>query len=89
VQGNFDTYRMVRLDGCAEDRRPSGAERWRCLGRRGSLRPAIAAAVANAIFAATGKRIRTLPIVDNDLSDRLSAMRSQFAPRGSSKAPGR
>jgi isoquinoline 1-oxidoreductase subunit beta len=69
VQGNFDTYRMVRL---AEAPRidvhlvPSGGDVWGGAGEPAV--PPVAAAVANAIFAATGKRIRTLPIVDNDLS---------------------
>ena len=68
VQGNFDTYRMVRL---AETPKidvhlaPSGGEVWGGAGEP-AVPPAIAA-VTNAIFAATGKRIRTLPIVDNDL----------------------
>jgi isoquinoline 1-oxidoreductase subunit beta len=71
VQGNFDTYRMVRL---AEAPKidvylvPSGGKVWGGAGEPAT--PPIAAAVANAIFAATGKRIRTLPIVDNDLSYR-------------------
>jgi isoquinoline 1-oxidoreductase beta subunit len=69
VQGNFDTFRMVRL---AEAPRidvhlvPSGGDVW-----GGAGEPAVAPlapAVTNAIFAATGKRIRTLPIVDTDLS---------------------
>jgi isoquinoline 1-oxidoreductase beta subunit len=69
VQGNFDTYRMVRL---AEAPKidvhlvPSGGEVWGGAGEPAV--PPIAAAVANAIFAATGKRIRTLPIMDTDLS---------------------
>jgi isoquinoline 1-oxidoreductase subunit beta len=69
VQGNFDTYRMVRL---AEAPRidvhlvPSGGKLWGGAGEPGT--PPIAGAVANAIFAATGKRIRTLPIIDHDLS---------------------
>jgi isoquinoline 1-oxidoreductase beta subunit len=69
VQGNFDTYRMVRL---AEAPKidvhlvPSGGKVWGGAGEPAT--PPIAAAVANAIFAATGKRIRTLPIIDNDLS---------------------
>jgi isoquinoline 1-oxidoreductase beta subunit len=69
VQGNFDTYRMVRL---AEAPKidvhlvPSGGKIWGGAGEAGT--PPIAGAVANAIFAATGKRIRTLPIMDHDLS---------------------
>jgi isoquinoline 1-oxidoreductase beta subunit len=69
VQGNFDTYRLVRL---AEAPKidvhlvPSGGEVWGGAGEPAT--PPIAAAVANAIFAATGKRIRTLPIIDNDLT---------------------
>ena len=69
VQGNFDTYRMVRL---AEAPKidvhlvPSGGKVWG--GAAEVATPPIAGAVANAIFAATGKRIRTLPIMDHDLS---------------------
>jgi isoquinoline 1-oxidoreductase beta subunit len=69
VQGNFDTFRMVRL---AEAPRidvhlvPSGGDVWGGAGEPGV--PPVAPAVTNAIFAATGRRIRTLPIVDTDLS---------------------
>ncbi len=69
VQGNFDSYRMVRL---AEAPKidvhlvPSGGKVWGGAGEAGT--PPIAGAVVNAIFAATGKRIRTLPIMDHDLS---------------------
>jgi isoquinoline 1-oxidoreductase beta subunit len=68
VQGNFDTYRMVRL---AEAPKidvhlvPSGGKVWGGAGEPAT--PPIAAAVANAIFAATGKRLRSLPISDHDL----------------------
>jgi isoquinoline 1-oxidoreductase beta subunit len=69
VQGNFDTYRMVRL---AEAPKidvhlvPGGGKVWGGAGEPAT--PPIAGAVANAIFAATGKRLRTLPIMDHDLS---------------------
>src|SRR5277367_5971632 len=68
VQGNFDSYRMVRL---AEAPRidvhlvPSGGDVWGGAGEPAV--PPLAPAVTNAIFAATGKRIRTLPIIDTDL----------------------
>jgi isoquinoline 1-oxidoreductase beta subunit len=69
VEGNFDTYRMVRL---AEAPKidvhliPSGGKAWGGAGEPAT--PPIGGAVANAIFAATGKRIRSLPIIDHDLS---------------------
>jgi isoquinoline 1-oxidoreductase subunit beta len=69
VQGNFDTYRMVRL---AEAPKidvhlvPSGGKLWGGAGEPAT--PPIAAAVANAIFAATGKRLRSLPVSDHDLA---------------------
>jgi isoquinoline 1-oxidoreductase subunit beta len=69
VEGNFDTYRMVRLaDAPRIDVHlvPSGGDVWGGAGEPAV--PPVAAAVANAIFAATGKRIRTLPIMDTDLS---------------------
>jgi isoquinoline 1-oxidoreductase beta subunit len=63
VQANFDTYPVARMADAPEsidvycipsDAPPSG------IGEVGT--PAIAPAITNAIFAATGKRIRTLPI---------------------------
>ncbi len=69
VQGNFDTYRMVRLAEAPKIEVhlvPSGGKVWGGAGEAAT--PPIAGAVANAIFAATGKRIRTLPIMDHDLS---------------------
>jgi isoquinoline 1-oxidoreductase subunit beta len=61
-QGNFDTYGMLRIDEMpaidvhivASSQAPGG------IGEAST--PPIAPAVANAIYAATGKRIRTLPI---------------------------
>ncbi|WP_435102144.1 molybdopterin cofactor-binding domain-containing protein [Arhodomonas sp. AD133] len=61
-EGNFDTYRMVRLsqmpaiatEVIAEGDDPGG------LGEPGT--PPIAPALANALYAATGKRIRSLPL---------------------------
>ena len=69
VQGNFDTYRMVRLAEAPKIEvhlMPSGGKVWGGAGEPAV--PPIAAAVANAIFAATGKRLRSLPISDHDLS---------------------
>jgi isoquinoline 1-oxidoreductase beta subunit len=68
VQGNFDTYRMVRLAQAPKIDVyviPGGGAKWGGAGEPAT--PPIAGAVANAIFAATGKRIRSLPIMDNDL----------------------
>jgi isoquinoline 1-oxidoreductase beta subunit len=61
-QGNFDTYPVLRIDETPRidvfivpsTERPSGAGE--------ATNPQIVPAVTNAIFAATGKRIRKLPI---------------------------
>jgi isoquinoline 1-oxidoreductase beta subunit len=61
-QGNFDTYDVVRIDETPKidviivpsTERPTGAGE--------STNPQIIPAVTNAIFAATGKRLRKLPI---------------------------
>jgi isoquinoline 1-oxidoreductase subunit beta len=69
VQGNFDTYRMVRLAEAPKidvHLLPSGGKVWGGAGEPAV--PPIGGAVVNAIFAATGKRIRSLPIMDHDLS---------------------
>jgi isoquinoline 1-oxidoreductase subunit beta len=69
VEGNFDTYRMVRLAEAPKidvHLLASGGEKWGGAGEPST--PPIGGAVANAIFAATGKRIRSLPIMDHDLS---------------------
>jgi isoquinoline 1-oxidoreductase beta subunit len=69
AQTNFNTYRMLRMNHSPpvvdvefvkSTAPPTG------LGEPGL--PAAAPAVCNAIFAATGKRVRTLPIADVSLS---------------------
>ena len=68
VEGNFDTYQVMRLADMPKVETvlvPSGGF-WGGVGE-----PTIAVAppaVLNAIFAATGKRIRTLPLSHHDLS---------------------
>jgi len=70
---NFDKYRIVRM---AEAPRvevhlvPSGGPKWGGIGECGTA--TIAPAVANAIFAASGKRVRELPLKNIKLSQLAS-----------------
>ena len=63
AQGNFDDYAIARMaDAPAIETHfaLSGGAKWGGIGEPGT--PPIAPALANAIFAATGKRIRALPL---------------------------
>jgi isoquinoline 1-oxidoreductase beta subunit len=67
-QGNFDEYQIVRLADAPRIEvhlALTGGGKWGGIGEPGT--PPVAAAVCNAIFAATGKRIRSLPIKNQDL----------------------
>jgi isoquinoline 1-oxidoreductase beta subunit len=71
VEGNFDTYRVMRLGDVSTKinihlEAISGHERFSIVGEApvGPVGPAI----GNAIFQATGKRIRTMPFRKVDLS---------------------
>ena len=69
VEDNFDSYRMLRMDEMPEVRTHfalSGGDRWGGVGEPAV--PPVAPAVANAIFAATGQRIRRLPVHNHDLA---------------------
>ena len=63
VEDNFDDYLMLRINEMPEIHvhfALSGGDKWGGVGEPGL--PPVAPAVANGIFAASGKRIRRLPI---------------------------
>jgi len=63
AQSNFPDYDMVRMADCPAIEVEIVASGWEHLGGVGEPgTPPIAPAVANALFAATGKRVRRLPI---------------------------
>ncbi|MEE4301066.1 MAG: xanthine dehydrogenase family protein molybdopterin-binding subunit [Pseudomonadales bacterium] len=69
VQDNFDDNRVLKLRETPVMETHlalSGGEKWGGIGEPGL--PPTAPAVVNAIFAATGRRIRSLPIAQQDLS---------------------
>lgn len=69
-QGNFDSYQMVRFAQAPKidvHFALSGGTKWGGAGEPGAA--PLAAALCNAIYALTGERIRTLPIMDHDLSN--------------------
>jgi isoquinoline 1-oxidoreductase beta subunit len=68
-QGNFDSYEVVRLADTPKIEvylALSGGKKWGGIGEPGTA--ATAPAVANAVFAATGIRVRSLPLKNVKLS---------------------
>lgn len=67
-QGNFDTYPVARFKDAPKTEvyiSPTPGKRWGGIGEPGATM--IQPAVTNAIFAATGRRLRSLPIIGQDL----------------------
>ncbi|HEX5281140.1 MAG TPA: molybdopterin cofactor-binding domain-containing protein [Micropepsaceae bacterium] len=68
-QGNFDTYPVVRFKDAPKTEvyiSPTPGKRWGGVGEPGAT--VIQPALTNAIFAATGRRLRSLPVVGQDLN---------------------
>jgi isoquinoline 1-oxidoreductase beta subunit len=68
-QSNFDAYPIARMADAPRIETHlvlSGGAKWGGIGEPGT--PPIAPAICNAVFAATGKRIRKLPIGNVDLA---------------------
>ncbi|MDA1076567.1 MAG: molybdopterin-dependent oxidoreductase, partial [Proteobacteria bacterium] len=72
VQSNFHDYQMVRMDTAPviETHVITSHAHWGGAGEPGT--PGIAPALANAIFNATGTRIRQLPVKNYDLRYRIT-----------------
>ncbi len=71
AQGNFDTYPMLRMADCPRIETHlalSGGSKWGGIGEPAV--PPAAPALCNAIFAATGRRIRALPLSKASLGGR-------------------
>lgn len=72
VQSNFHDYRMVRMNEAPkiETHIINGGPPWGGAGEPGT--PAIAPALANAVYAATGTRVRQLPLASYDFEYRIN-----------------
>ncbi|GIT53836.1 MAG: hypothetical protein Ct9H300mP16_09960 [Pseudomonadota bacterium] len=62
VQSNFDDYRIMKMKGVASGQRAIMQSDADSGGAGGAGCPPAAPALTNAIYAATGKRIRRMPI---------------------------
>ena len=64
VEQNFDAYQMMRIDQAPEVEIHILATKHKPSGTGEPSIPPVAPALANAIFAAVGKRLRRLPVAD-------------------------
>lgn len=82
VEGNFDSYQALRMDRMPviETHIINSLETWGGAGEPGT--PGIAPALTNAIFAATGRRIRELPLSKYEMQDLAGRATPATAQRG-------
>ena len=80
-QSNFDDYQVARANLTPEMHIHVVPSSQPCTGAGDPAVPVIAPALCNAIFAATGKRIRELPINTDLLKDSPSAPPAPAAPK--------
>jgi isoquinoline 1-oxidoreductase beta subunit len=73
MNDNFDSYPLMRMNACPELQTYFEARDnadWGGLGEPGV--PPVAPALCNAIFAATGIRVRSLPVANHDLGAQVT-----------------